>query len=155
MGWQSTAAALCLNVCRRWGKMSQPKCIRTVTSPRCVRRGRQRGDQSGFPSSLPVLGGSGEGVSRRCSPALLLLLGLPPSPDLHRPTGSSFSEGHGSAVQHCCKHPLCLGLTAPCHQQLPGIAPKPQNSVRIIPLPFCGSRKTFILTMKAIIDSTH
>lgn len=56
MGWQSTAAALCLNVCRRWGKMSQPKCIRTVTSPRCVRRGRQRGDQSGFPSSLPCAG---------------------------------------------------------------------------------------------------
>lgn len=121
---------------------------------------REAGEAAGRPEWLsllaaPVLGGSGEGVSRRCSPALLLLLGLPPSPDLHRPTGSSFSEGHGSALQHRCKHPLCLGLTAPCHQQLPGIAPKPQNFVRMIPLPFCGSRKTFILTMKAIIDSTH
>lgn len=56
MGWQLTAAALCLNVCRRSGKMSQPKFIRTVTSPRCVGRERRAGDQSGFRPSLPRAG---------------------------------------------------------------------------------------------------
>lgn len=55
----------------------------------------------------------------------------------------------------CHQRQHCLGATALGGQQLSGIAPKPQGCMRIICLPPRGSLKTFVLTMKAIINSTH
>lgn len=50
---------------------------------------------------------------------------------------------------------LTLKLNSPLPLAAPGITPKPQNFTRIICLPLCSSLETFILTMKAVINSTH
>lgn len=105
-------------------------------------RERQRGDEGGFPSSLP-LRWEGRG---KASPGGNL--GAPA--DARPPAFPATCAGRELFLRRTW---LCS--TAPCHQQLPGSAPKPQNFVRRICLPFCGSRKTFISTMKEIINSTQ
>lgn len=129
MGWQLAAAVLCLNVCRPLGKMSQPTFKRMAAS---------------LPSPAPYAttvheappagdtGGDRAALLMRAVPAVL--------------PGSSPGKVSSPTLKHCYEHQHSAGSR---------IIPKPRSFMRIICLPLCGSLKTFVLTMKAIINSTH